>query len=166
MSAVETERRFIISIPDPELLSTKEGYQGSEIEQIYLSTVGITHRIRRRSFSDRVEYTETKKQRISGMSAVETERRITEEEFLSLAKERDRDSMPLLKRRHAFSYLGRVFEVDVYPLWHKYCIMEVELPSEDCPLELPPFIRVLREITGDFRYSNASMSKAFPQEPD
>ena len=100
------------------------------------------------------------------MSAVETERMITEEEFLSLAKERDRDSMPLLKCRHAFSYLGRVFEVDVYPLWHKYCIMEVELPSEDCSLEFPPFIRVLREITGDFRYSNASMSKAFPQEPD
>ena len=77
MNNVEIERKYIIEIPDFNLLAEASDYTVSEIEQIYLSSPsGITHRIRRRAFADRIEYTETKKVRIDKTSAYEDERKM------------------------------------------------------------------------------------------
>jgi len=42
--------------------------------------------------------------------------------------------------------------------------METELPSEDTNTDIPPFIKIIKEVTGIKAYSNASMSRAFPNE--
>ena len=42
--------------------------------------------------------------------------------------------------------------------------MEIELTAEDQPVELPPQIRVFREVTTDGRYTNASLSRAVPRD--
>ena len=55
-------------------------------------------------------------------------------------------------------------EIDVYPEWKSTCIMEIELESEDEVPSLPDFIRVVKEVTADRRFSNHSMSKSFPEE--
>ena len=165
MNNVEIERKYIIEIPDFNLLAEASDYTVSEIEQIYLSSPsGITHRIRRRAFADRIEYTETKKVRIDKTSAYEDERKISESEYSALALRRAPDSTPLTKVRHTFSYLGQIFEIDVYPNWQRSCIMETELASRDTVVEMPPIIHIKREVTGDKRYSNASMSRTFPDE--
>lgn len=38
--------------------------------------------------------------------------------------------------------------------------MEIELPSESAPVKLPPFLQILREVTGDEAYTNAAPAKA------
>lgn len=167
MPNVEIERKYIIKMPDLNLLSEMESYTVSEIEQIYLeSPTGITHRIRRRTYTDRAEYTETKKVRIDKSSAYEDERAITEAEYSSLCKKRAKDSTPLKKVRHTFRYSGQIFEVDIYPDWTCTCIMETELPSRDTVVDMPPFIQIVCEVTGKREYSNASMSRKFPKETE
>ena len=42
--------------------------------------------------------------------------------------------------------------------------MEVELESEDERMELPEFIRVIKDVTGLRDYSNHSMAHSFPAE--
>ena len=164
-SAVEIERKFIIKIPDMAELSAKSDYTSSEIVQIYLkSAKGVTHRIRSRRFSDKTEYTETLKVRIDKMSVNESESEITEERFLVLKDSIAQGSEPITKVRHTFSFLGHVFEIDVYPAWKSTCIMEVELCSREEKVDFPEFITVLAEVTGDKRYSNAAMSHSFPEE--
>ena len=165
MQNVEIERKYIIEIPDLAMLSAMDSYTASKIEQIYLdSPIGITHRIRRRAYSDRVEYTETKKVRIDKSSAYEDERTISEAEYFELLTHRAPDSVALSKVRHTFKYLGQIFEVDVYPNWKQTCIMETELVTSDTAVEMPPFIRIIEEVTGKREYSNASMSRKFPIE--
>ena len=98
------------------------------------------------------------------MSSIEEEGEISAIEYeglLSLIKEGTR---PILKKRHTFVYKQQVFEIDVYPEWQKSAIMETELPSREADPEIPEFIEILREVTGDKSYSNASMSRAFPAE--
>ena len=81
---IETEKKYVIEMPDLLFLSTLEGYTKSEIEQIYLNTEGVTHRIRRRTKDGFTVYTETKKRRISQMSVVETENEIDELKYNEL----------------------------------------------------------------------------------
>ena len=162
---VEIERKFVIELPDISTLSEREGYSSSEIDQTYLSSARtVTRRARARRFADRTVYTETKKVRIDRMSVFEDEREIDREEYEALLTEIMPGTVTLRKTRHTFGYLGRTVEIDVYPQWKRSCILEVELGSRDEVLVLPDFIRVVREVTGDKRYSNASMSKEFPQE--
>lgn len=162
---IEIEKKYIISLPGESLLMGMDDYTRSEIVQIYLrSPIGITHRIRSRERSGKVIYTETQKVRIDKMSAYEDEREISKEEFLLLAEKKDEKTLPIHKVRHTFVYLGQLFEIDVYPQWKNTAILETELKTRETEVKFPEFINIIRDVTGDKRYSNAGMSRAFPTE--
>lgn len=162
---IEIERKYVIAMPAIAAMSAEEGYTSSDIVQIYLeSAPHITHRVRSRTMNGITKYTETKKIRISGMSAYEDEREISENEFRALCESIADGTTPVIKTRHTFTYHGQLFEVDIYPNWHTTAIMETELPSEDTTTDIPPFIRIIKEVTGIKAYSNASMSHSFPDE--
>ncbi len=163
---IEIERKYIIHMPDIELVSSFRGYTKSEITQTYLKAPeGVTRRVRKRAYADRVEYTENLKRRLDHISATEDERLITEEEYLALLSEIKEGTAPLHKCRHTFEYMGHTVEIDVYPNWKSFCIMETELERADESVSYPAIIRILYEVTGDRRYSNAGMAESFPPEP-
>lgn len=162
---LEIERKFIIKKPDTEKMSQMPEYDKTAITQIYLlSDGGITHRIRSRKYRDRAVYTETVKKRIDEISVYEDEREIGGEEFLALSKKIDKTTRPISKVRHSFLYSGKTVEIDIYPEWKNTAIMEIELESRDDDISLPEFISVVREVSGIKEYSNASMSRRFPDE--
>lgn len=162
---LEIERKFIIKKPDLSHLSGLEGFTKSAITQIYLkSSEAITKRVRKREYPSRIEYTETEKVRLDKMTSQESEREITEEEYLALAKAIDPATRPLHKTRYTVSYLGQTLEIDVYPEWTESAIMEIELEGRDAVLNIPDYITVKREVTGNKAYSNASMARSFPKE--
>lgn len=162
---IEIERKFVIKMPDILTLLSQKDYTVSEILQIYLpSGKGETRRVRSRAYGDRTLYIETKKIRIDSMSSEETEREISEEEFNNLAASILEGTTPIRKTRHTFIYEDQLFEIDVYPRWHSTAIMETELQAGDTEVVMPSFIRIVKEVTGDKAYSNASMSRSFPRE--
>lgn len=162
---IEIERKFIVKKPDPEKMKKEENYTSSEILQIYLSSApGVTHRIRMRDFGERVSYTETVKRRIDRISSYEDEREISKEEFEMLRTRQRQGTNPVHKVRHTFVYHGKTFELDVYPKWRRTCIMEIELRDRSERVDMPPFIEIVKEVTGDKFYSNANMSASFPKE--
>ena len=162
---IEIERKYIIKLPELSELCTQKNYTESDIVQIYLaSEQGLTHRIRSRRYADKTVYTETTKKRIDKMSVWEDEREISEEEFASLSKSIDNGTRPIIKKRVTFDYLGTTVEIDIYPDWHRHAILETELLSREASAVLPPFIEITKEVTGDFRYSNAAMARSFPEE--
>ena len=65
---------------------------------------------------------------------------------------------PLEKRRWYVEYEGHVWEVDEFGGSHAgLCVAEVELQSADETVTVPGFIG--REVTGDPRYYNSSLSQ-------
>lgn len=162
---IEIERKYIIAIPDLDLLSAMPNYTESRIIQDYLlGRVGVTHRVRARVWAGKTCYYETVKQRIDAMSAVESEREISREEYGELLKLRDPKGATIDKVRHTFIYEGQLFEIDVYPNWTRTCVMETELDTVDRSVVMPPFIKILADVTGKREYSNASMAISFPPE--
>ncbi len=165
MPNIETERKFLIERPDPARLLAEEGATADTIVQTYLvSPQGVTLRVRRREGRGRVTYTATRKRRLSDMSAEENEREITEELYRTLLSAADPALRPIEKTRISVPYGGRLLEIDLYPFWERTAILEIELPSEDAPFKLPPYLTVLREVTGDKQYKNVSLAKKNPEE--
>ncbi len=165
-ASIETERKFLIYMPCIKELETMPDYTFSKITQIYIeSSAGVTHRTRKRVFSDRCEYTQTIKKRISKSSSYETECELTEDEYLALSAKIAIGTKPILKHRHTFFFEGHTVEIDVYPQWTRCAVMELELSLENEEIKLPEFINVKEELTGRKEYSNAAMSRFFPPEP-
>lgn len=162
---VEIERKYIIEMPDVKILTMQEKYEKSEILQTYLYSLrGETRRVRRRCTDGVTRYIETRKLRIDNMSSTEIERELEADEYRALLADADKDSTPIEKTRHIFIYEGQLFEIDVYPQWKETAIMETELKSRTETVAMPPFIKILKEVTGDKTYSNAGMSRHFPDE--
>ena len=163
---LEIERRFIIAKPtlqDFSLIKKNacvSEFSISKIEQVYLLALGKTHRIRRRENEAGVRYYETVKRRVDNMSAIEEEREIDALEYESLKTKIRPGSRPISKTRYSFFYNGQSYEIDVYPFWASTAMMELELRDRDTRVEFLPEIRVIREVTGDKKYSNSEMANS------
>ena len=89
---------------------------------------------------------------------------LTEDEYERRLAARDPRRQTIRKTRYCLPYAGHVFEIDVFPFWTRQAIMEVELKNENEEFTLPPFIKILREVSEDPAYSNHSLAREIPPE--
>ena len=164
MKGFEIERKYLISMPDPDFL--RENASPTEIVQTYLLPPAphINARVRKRGRDGDWTYTHTEKTRLSDLRRIENERRISREEYETLLQNADPDRNVIQKTRWVLPWKGQNFEIDIFPFWTDRALMELELEDEAQTIELPPRIRVLREVTADYRYLNSSLSKTIPYE--
>ena len=164
-NGLEIERKFLIVMPDIAELSGIAGAEVSEITQTYLlAEPEVADRVRKRSYESKVVYTRTVKKRVSGMSAFEDEKVISEEEYTQLLVNADKSKIPVKKTRCAIPFKGHILEIDIYPFWHKQAVLEIELDSEQDTYCIPDYLKVIREVTGNRAYSNRALSGVIPDE--
>lgn len=156
----ETERKFLIEYPDLALLDSLPLCRRVEITQTYLKTEGEDEvRVRQRGERGGYIYFRTEKRRISGLKRMETERRITEDEYRSMLTEADPERRPIRKSRYCLLYENQYFEIDIYPFWQDRAIVELELSDENAPILFPDWLKVIQEVTDDDTYKNANLAK-------
>lgn len=159
---LEIERKYLIAYPDLSLLERYPGVTVSEITQTYLvAREGEERRVRCRREGDRVTFCYTVKQRITDVTREEREEVISQAVYEAYLTEADPERKPLNKTRYCVPRGDLCVEIDVYPFWSDRAIAEVELPSEDTPVTLPPELTVIREVTGETAYKNAALAKRF-----
>lgn len=162
MPPYEIERKFLILRPD--LLNLGALCKVKEISQTYLTASEGSIRVRRTEEKGKVTYIESCKRSVTSMRRIEIERELSEEEYNRRLAARDPRRQTIRKTRYCLPYADHVFEIDIFPFWSRQAIMEVELKSENEEFALPPFIKVLREVTEDPAYSNHSMARDIPPE--
>lgn len=156
----EIERKFLIEYPDTEWLESLPNCKKLEIIQTYLqSPEGEEVRVRQRGSDGNYIYFKTVKKKVSGLKRVEIERRLTQTEYLKHLMEADTERRQIRKDRYCLTYQGQYFEIDVYPFWSDKAIVELELSDENTEPHFPPEIKVIREVTDDESYKNASLAK-------
>ena len=157
---LEIERKYLIEYPDVAWLENNPGCQRVEIIQTYLnSTSGDEVRVRQRGADGNYVYFQTIKRKISDVKRVEIERRLSRDEYLTLLMEADTTKRQLRKTRYCLTYLNQYFEIDLYPFWSDKAIAEIELSDEDAVIVFPKEIKVIKEVTDDENYKNASLAK-------
>ena len=130
-----------------------------------LSRPGVSARVRRR-VGETEQFFHTEKQRRTDRTCVEREREITRAEYETLLPQRDPARVTIHKERYCLPEGGLVFEIDVYPFWRRLAVMEVELQREDQGFTVPRGLRVLREVSGDWRLKNAALAGHVPPEEE
>lgn len=154
---IETERKFLVKLPSFEEIEASKAVK-SNIVQTYLKRTdpNIERRVRQRGIDGEFSYFYTEKRKLSETSREEIERKISEKEYLSLLIE---GTKIVRKDRYCFFYKNQYFELDVYPDWDNEAILEIELTDEAQKIELPDWLEILKEVTGDEKYSNSSLEK-------
>ena len=164
-SQYEIERKYLIAYPDKAVLARADGARIKRIEQTYLlAGAGETRRVRKMTENGETRYVETRKYRVSDLRATEEEKELTAEEYDALLALADPALRPIFKTRYAIPFAGHVVEVDLYDFWQDRATAEVELASEAEGVELPSYLRVIREVTADKRYKNVCLARELPQE--
>lgn len=157
---LEIERKFLIEYPDVAELEKLPNCQRVEIIQTYLSArEGEESRVRQRGIDGNYVYFQTTKKPVSDMKRVEVERRLTKDEYLRLLMNADPNCRPIRKTRYCLTSENQYFEIDVYPFWQDKAIMEIELANETAEIRFPVQIKVIKEVTDDDSYKNASLAR-------
>jgi len=159
-NSLEIERKYLIKYPNIALLQSDLFCNKVEISQSYLIINGENIRVRKRGINSNYVFIKTIKKSITAVKRIEVEERITEEEYNDLIKQSTSLST-INKDRYCLLYKNQYFEIDVYPFWNEYGLMEIELNEENQEIEFPDFIEIIKEVTEDKYYSNHNLSKVY-----
>ncbi len=155
----EIERKFLIEYPDTEWLENTPNCQRIEIIQTYLNARGGDEmRVRQRGMGENFTYTLTIKRKVTDVKRVEIERRLSKDEYLRYLMDADTTKRQIRKTRYCLTYENQYFEIDVYPFWSEQAVCEIELSDESAEIVFPDRIKVIREVTDDDSFKNASLA--------
>lgn len=156
----EIERKFLIEYPDVDALMSLPNCEKVDIIQTYLKSEDDEEvRIRQRGVNGNYIYYETRKRKVSEMKRIEIEKRLSKDEYLERMMEADPTRRPIRKDRYCLADGNQYFEIDVYPFWDDKAIIEIELSNPDEEIRFPEMIKVIKEVTEDESYKNASLAK-------
>jgi len=157
----EIERKFLVEYPDTAELEKNPYCQKVEIIQTYLQAGENEEvRVRQRGAKGSYIYTKTVKKKLTDTTRIELEERLTQADYLKLLMEADTSMHQIRKTRYCLTHGSQYFEIDVYPFWKDRAIVEIELLSETEEIRLPGFLKVIKEVTDDPAYKNASLARS------
>ena len=73
--------------------------------------------------------------------------------------EADTEKRQIRKTRYCLTHDNQYFEIDIYPFWKDKAVVEIELNDENQTVVFPEQLRVIKEVTDDSSYKNASLAK-------
>lgn len=157
---LEIERKFLIEYPDIEWLENSPNCKKIEIIQTYLkSDESEEIRVRQRGMNGNYIYFKTIKRKVDDLKRIEIEKRLSKDEYLTLLMEADTEKRQIRKNRYCLMSGNQYFEIDVYPFWGDKAILEIELSDENTEIVFPEEIKIIKEVTDDENYKNASLAK-------
>ena len=155
LQPVTEERVYIVELQGelPECIE-------SEITQTYLvADPDCEVRLRRRSWGGEVVNVHKTKKRVSASEVLETERQVSNALYESLLQQADPYRSTIRKTRRSFIWKGQYFEIDFFhaPV-DNLMILQTKGVDEQEDVNFPPFIKVIKDITGNKEYYNYNIA--------
>ncbi len=168
MKQLEKERKFLVESPE-SWINFSELFDNlidiKRIEQTYLEPDGDepSARVRKTteglSGEENIIYHFNKKKFVEKGVNQEEEYEINKSEYENHLKNCHPDKVEVSKTRFVFDYNDQTFELDVFkgPL-KGLAILEIEMADINENVELPEFLKVIKEVTGEAKYNNFELS--------
>ena len=153
---IEEERKYIV-----KLTGEVPNAIDSDIVQTYLSgEPGSEIRLRRRGLRvGKYVYVHTTKKRVADNEQIETERQISANLYENMLQQADPYRATIRKHRKSFIWKGQYFELDSFSEPVKdLMILETKGIAKRESVKFPPFIQVLKDITGNTHYYNYNIA--------
>lgn len=165
---LESERKFLVKFPTSwsalsemfdDLIDVKR------ITQTYLKPEGKEPSARVRKTiagltgDTETEYHFNQKEFIEAGVHNEKEHELTKSQYEKYLKLAHPDKVEVAKTRFVFKFDDQVFELDVFKGALKgLAILEIELNDIKDTVELPSFLKVIKEVTKDKRFTNFALA--------
>jgi len=167
-TSLEIEKKFLIKFPSSweELSELFDSLVEVErMTQTYLQpeddepSARVRKTVKGLSDNKQILYHYNQKFKIESGIHQEKEHEITKKQYENYLKKAHPDKFTVEKIRFVFDYNEQIFELDVFkgPL-KGLAVLEIELPSKDSKVELPPFLQVVKDVTKDSKYSNFNLA--------
>ena len=154
---VTEERKYIVKIVSDDIPNTVQ----SEIIQTYLvADPDCEVRLRRRIWQGgKTVNVHTTKKHLPNHEEIETERQVSDALYESLLAQADPYRHTIHKLRKSFIWEGQYFELDQYlDRLNGLVILETKGITQGESVKLPPYIKVVEDITGRKQYYNYILS--------
>ena len=109
-------------------------------------------------------YVKTTVQQTADGHFLETEQRLTKDEYLSLLMDADTSLRQIRKNRYCLTENNLYFEIDVYPFWKQQALLEIQVNDPHQHIAFPPSLSILRDVTHDSAYKSYGISQHIPPE--
>jgi CYTH domain-containing protein len=156
---LEIEKKYLCAPID--LVNIPVPVQKVDIEQLYLFSrdPGNVLRVRQRGQYGKHVYFVTEKRDVGAGVRQEVEHFISREQYEWSLRFQLPGTRIVKKSRHCFVYENQYFELDVIPIGRKTLhLLEIELTEETQQPKLPPFLKIIGNVTDDPRYTNRAMA--------
>ncbi len=153
--SIEEERKYIVEIVGelPECIE-------STITQTYLvAAPGYVVRIRKRVTHVVVRNIHATSRPKKATEELVTERHLSNNLYETMLQQADPYRETIVKNRKSFIWTGQFFELDTYisPVKDLLILETKGIASHD-DLKLPPFLRIVEDITGNTNYFNRNLA--------
>lgn len=154
------KHKYLIAMPDMAAFAEKYSAATIDMMQTYLRETNpqIERRIRQQKNGSEYLYFYTEKHTMPDDTKWETEKPISQKEYIQYLMEGDTGLHAVHKTKYRFTFAGQRFELDVYPFCEDKAILFRYAEKDEG--ELPPEIDVLREVTGNPEYKNKQLAKS------
>ena len=150
------KRKFLVKMPDCEILEKAHDVQPIDMMQTYLlsSEPGLERRIRQQRSGGLPMYFYTQKRIAEDGTRWVTEKPISEKDYVGYLMEADLRLHSVRKRKYRFVYDGRRMELDIYPFSDDKAVLFVY--GGDAAL--PPELELIREVSNEDEYKNRALA--------
>ncbi|MFI3325418.1 MAG: hypothetical protein R3Y35_04505 [Clostridia bacterium] len=156
---LEIEHKYLIKMPNIEKLASVYKVKHAQIIQTYLNQSIANRRVRAKTVNEITTYYYTEKKDITALIRTENEKIITKKEYEKYLLQADKSLNQIIKDRYFFEYDGKIIEIDIYPFWNDFAVLEVEVQNEHEKINLPKEAEVVREVTDEKAFRNFSLAK-------
>jgi CYTH domain-containing protein len=156
---LEIEKKYLCAPIDPRTIPVP--IQEIFIEQFYLYSADPQKvlRVRKRGQFGSYVYFQTEKRGVSAGVRVETEHFISRDQYKTSRQFQLPDTRLVNKTRYCFVHDNQYFELDVIPFgFEDLYLLEIELTQETQQVKLPPFLKILEDVTDDPHYTNRAIA--------
>ena len=152
------KHKYLIKMPDLNQLVIRYQAVPFDMMQTYLYTTNpnVERRIRQQKNGRDYLYFYTEKHIMPDQTKWDTEKPISQKEYIQYLMEADTSLRSVRKTKYRFTYDKQRFEIDIYPFSRDKAIMFRYAENDD--VHLPPEVDILREVTGDPEFKNKQLA--------
>ena len=154
---IEKFNKYLINVDDAllERIKNEDNYSTSHIVQHYLTSENnMERRIRRRERGDDVMYSYSEAKYLATNERIKVDRVLTKRQYKDFENQIDRNLNVTDKMRYSFIHNDSFYKLDVFNFDKTKGIISTENDAE-----LPEYIDVIKDVTGDVNYKNYYLAK-------
>ncbi len=165
---LEIEKKYLVKFPKSWTALSKifdNLIDVKRISQTYLVPKGDEPAARVRETTEGLTgetttvYHFNKKKKIDSGVHEEKEEEISKKEYDEFLKEADPNKVEIKKTRFVFDYKKQTFELDVFKdKLSGLAILEIELKEKGDKVDLPPFLKVIKDVSEDKKFNNFNLA--------